>query len=161
MLLPETTKRLQTKTINGQTIPEDGFCYNFGFCINSCKYRPTCPVVRTKFLLHCIIVDEKNHSYYPIQYSNEIPLIPEEIRAETTIVDTCYKDGCDMPLFYSRMFNDTYVNMLQIVERHSRFFVLSSAWMNMRTNCWKMDISVLKSNQNREFDSYYIQSNLF
>ena len=109
MLLPETTKRLQTKTINGQTIPEDGFCYNFGFCINSCKYRPTCPVVRTKFLLHCIIVDEKNHSYYPIQYSNEIPLIPEEIRAETTIVDTCYKDGCDMPLFSSRMFNDTYV----------------------------------------------------
>lgn len=108
MLQPEIIN--ESNTIGHQTIPEDGYCKTFGFCMSvACKYEKTCKLIRAPLLLYCIIVDEKNRSYYPIQYANELTLIPEEVRAETTIVEQCAGNNCNKTIFFSRIFRDTYI----------------------------------------------------
>ena len=98
-----------TCRINNQNIPADGFCYTFGFCTNACKYRLTCDIERTKLLLHCIVVTDDDHTFYPVDYINDISLIPDEVRVESTIINSCSNKKCNNPIFYSRIFYDTYV----------------------------------------------------
>lgn len=115
MSVQETTNRLSNNKIGHQDIPADSFCHEFGFHMNTCKYNDTCEIIRAPLLLFCLIIDEKKHTYYPIEYANELTLIPEEVRTETTIVEqcSCGDDGlnerCQNPIFYSRIFRDTYI----------------------------------------------------
>lgn len=138
----------KTCKINSQNIPNDGFCYKYGFCTNACQYRSTCSIVRTKLLLHCIVITEEDYTFYPVDYVNEIPLIPDEVRIESTIVNSCSNKDCDNPLYYSRIFYDTYITYALAQNKIFEIFCCNNCKSKREKELISMGYKCLKVKKN-------------
>lgn len=138
----------KTCKINSQNIPSDGFCYKFGFCTNACQYRSICNIERTKLLLHCIVITDEDRTFYPVDYVNDISLIPDEVRIESTIVNSCSNRECNKTLFYSRIFYDTYITYALAQNKSFEIFCCNDCKINREKELVDMNYKCLKVKKN-------------
>ena len=112
--------------IKQPTPVSEPMCKRYGFCTNLCEFHDHCNMIRTKLLIHCLIVAEDNNTYYPVEYINDLPQYSPKVQVTSSIVSKCSCPDCNNILFYSREFYDTNVGYTAGLEDRKYYIYCSN-----------------------------------